>query len=182
MRTPVLAASVAAAVLAAPAMAQAHVTLNPREVTPGSFSVLSVRVPNERGDKGTVKVEVRFPDGFYSVSYKKVPGWRVRIVREQLDEPVEQEGLRITEQISRVIWNGNRKRGGIIRPNQFEEFPISVRIPEGEPGSFLMFKAYQTYRGGERVRWSAADPEAETPAPRIRLLAPATTSRRTADA
>ena len=25
----------------------------------------SVRVPNERDDKGTIKVDVRFPDGFY---------------------------------------------------------------------------------------------------------------------
>ena len=61
MNTPVLAATVAAAVLAAPAAAQAHVTLNPREVTAGAFTVMTVRVPNERDDKGTVKVDVRFP-------------------------------------------------------------------------------------------------------------------------
>ncbi|MGH2709356.1 MAG: DUF1775 domain-containing protein, partial [Actinomycetota bacterium] len=70
----------------------------------------------------------------------------------------------------------------IIKPDQFEEFPISVRVPEGEAGSFLRFKAYQTYRGGERVRWTSADPEADTPAPRVKLLAPATTARRAAGA
>jgi uncharacterized protein YcnI len=45
-KKPILAAAVAAATLAAPAVAQAHVTLNPREVTAGSFTVMTVRVPN----------------------------------------------------------------------------------------------------------------------------------------
>jgi uncharacterized protein YcnI len=181
MTKPVLAAAVAAAVLAAPTAAQAHVTLNPREVTAGAFTVMTVRVPNERDNKGTVKVDVRFPDGFYSLSYKKVPGWKAKITREKLEQPVEREGLKITEQISRVVWTGNPRKGGIIKPDQFEEFPISVQVPEGEAGSFLTFKAYQTYRGGERVRWTGA-PDADTPAPRVRLLAPATTARRSAGA
>jgi uncharacterized protein YcnI len=46
MRKSALAALTVAAVLAAPAVAQAHVTLNPREVTAGSFTVMNVRVPN----------------------------------------------------------------------------------------------------------------------------------------
>jgi periplasmic copper chaperone A len=181
MHKSALAATVAAAVLAAPVAAQAHVTVNPREVTAGSFTVMTVRVPNERDNKGTVKVDVRFPDGFYSLAYKKVPGWKAKITREKLDQPVEREGLKITEQISRVVWTGNRKKGGIIRPDQFEEFPISVQVPEGDAGSFLTFKAYQTYRDGERVRWTGG-PDADTPAPRVKLLAPAATSRSVAGA
>lgn len=54
-------------------------------------------------------------------------------------------------------------------------------MPEGEPGSFLTFRAYQTYRGGERVAWTGA-PDADTPAPRVKLLAPAPTARRSAGA
>jgi len=181
MKKSALAALTAAAVLAAPAVAQAHVTLNPREVTAGSFTVMNVRVPNERDDAGTTKVDVRFPDGFYSVLYKKVPGWKVKVYKEKLDKPVEREGLKITEQVARIVWTGNPKKGGIVRPGQFEEFPISTQVPQGEAGSFLTFKAYQTYRDGERVRWTGA-PEAEHPAPRVKLLAPATASRRSAGA
>jgi uncharacterized protein YcnI len=180
MRKSHLAGALAAAALAAPGAAQAHVTVNPREVTAGSFAVLTVRVPNERDDKGTVKVDVRFPDGFYGLSYKKVPGWRVKIVRERLSPPVQTEEGAIDEQISRVVWTGNPRKGGVIRPNQFEEFPISVPVPDGTPGSFLVFKAYQTYRGGERVAWVGA-PDADAPAPRVKLLAPpAATARRSA--
>ena len=163
MKKSALAALTAAAVLAAPAVAQAHVTLNPREVTAGSFTVMNVRVPNERDDTGTTKVDVRFPDGFYSLLYKKVPGWKVKVYKEKLDQPVEREGgLKVTEQVSRIVWTGNPKKGGIVRPGQFEEFPVSTQVPEGEAGSFLTFKADQTYRDGERVRWTGA-PEVRAP-------------------
>ena len=48
---------------------------------------MTVRVPNERDDKGTVKVDVRFPDGFYTLSYKKVPGWKVKITARSSTSP-----------------------------------------------------------------------------------------------
>ena len=76
MRKSLIAAGAAAAILAAPAIASAHVTVNPREAAAGGFTVLDVRVPNERDNKGTVKVDLRLPDGFYFLSYKKVPGGR----------------------------------------------------------------------------------------------------------
>jgi hypothetical protein len=66
---------------------------------------------------------------------------------------------------------GQTKKGGVIRPDQFEEFPISVRIPDGNPGDQLVFPAFQSYRSGERVAWTGG-PDAEQPAPRLTLTAP----------
>ena len=171
MRKSLIAAGAAAAVLAAPAVASAHVTVNPREAPAGGFTVLNVRVPNERDDKGTVKVELRLPDGFYFVSYKKLPGWKATLTRERLDTPVDLGGFSVSERFTKIVWKGNRKRGGIIRPDQFEEFPISVRLPDGNPGDQLAFPAFQTYRGGERVAWTGG-PDADEPAPRLTLTAP----------
>ena len=133
MKKSVLAATVAAAVLAAPAAAQAHVTLNPREVTAGSFTVMNVRVPNERDDAGTVKVDVRFPDGFYSVLYKKVPGWKAKVVMEKLDTPVDREGLKITEQVSRIVWTGTRGRAGSSSPASSRSSRSRRRCPRARP-------------------------------------------------
>jgi uncharacterized protein YcnI len=53
---------------AVPAAASAHVTINQREAAARSFSVLAVRVPNERDRASTVKLDLRFPTGFASVS------------------------------------------------------------------------------------------------------------------
>ena len=165
-------AAAAAAALAVPAVAGAHVTVNPREAAAGSFSVMTVRVPNERDNKGTVKVDLRLPDGFYFLSYKKVAGWNVKITKKKLATPVELDGFKVDRQVTRVVWTGDPRRGGIIRPDQFEEFPLSVRVPDGNPGDDLVFRAFQTYRGGEKVSWTGA-PDSDAPAPRVKLLAPA---------
>jgi uncharacterized protein len=55
-RTVAIAAAVGT--LAFPAAAAAHVTLQPSEVPAGGFTRLDVRVPTEREDAATTKVEV----------------------------------------------------------------------------------------------------------------------------
>ena len=163
-------AAVAAATLAVPAAASAHVTLQPREAAAGSFSKLDVRVPNERDNKGTIKVDVRFPDGFYFLSYQKVPGWKARVYREKLDRPVDLGGFEVDEQYKRIVWTARKPKRDRIAPGQFQDFPLSVRVPDGAAGSQLVFRAFQTYQRGERVAWTGA-PDSDSPAPRVTLLA-----------
>ena len=159
----------AAGALAAPAGAQAHVTLQPNTATAGAFTVLDVRVPNERDKASTVKVDVQFPAGFASVSYQPVPGWTVKVIKKKLATPVQTDDGPITEGVSRMIWTGNRKGVGKIAPGQFMDFPISVQIP-GKAGDVLTFKALQTYSNGEVVRW-IGPPSADEPAPRVTVAA-----------
>ena len=80
----------------------------------------------------------------------------MKLTKEKLSTPVDLDGFKVDRQVTRIVWTGNPKRGGIIRPDQFEEFPLSVRVPDGQVGSQLVFRAFQTYRGGERVRWTGA--------------------------
>ena len=75
-----VAAAVAAA-LALPAAASAHVTLQPSTAPADGFTRLDVRVPNERDDAATVKVDVQLPPGFAFVSYEPRPGWKVAVER-----------------------------------------------------------------------------------------------------
>lgn len=97
-------------------------------------------------------MDLRLPDGVYFVSYEKVPGWKVKLTCKRLDTPVDLGGgFSVSERFTRIVWNGKPKRKGIIRPDQFEEFPIFVRIPDGDPGDQLVFPAVQNYRSGERV-------------------------------
>jgi uncharacterized protein YcnI len=169
MRKTTVAALTAAAALAVPAAASAHVTLQPGEAPAGSFSKLDVRVPNERDDKGTIRVDVRFPDGFYFLSYQRVPGWRARVYKEKLDAPVDLGGFSVDEQYTRIVWRAKKPKRDRIAPGQFQDFPLSVRVPDGAPGTQLVFRAFQTYQRGERVAWTGA-PDADEPAPRVTLL------------
>ena len=53
-----------------PASALAHVTVLPESSRPGQTTELTFRVPNERDDAATTKVDVQFPDGFVFASYQ----------------------------------------------------------------------------------------------------------------
>src|ERR1700742_3207344 len=101
-----IAVATALAALAAPAAAQAHVTLQPEEVPAGGFTRLDVRVPNERDDAGTTKVEVEFPPGFAFVSTQPVPGWTAVVKKRKAAKPIEAEGEKLTEEVDTVTWTG----------------------------------------------------------------------------
>jgi len=167
---PRVAAAIVATALALPAAASAHVTLQPPSAPAGGFTRLDVRVPNERDDAGTVKVDVQLPQPSPFVSYEPRPGWKVTLKRVKLDEPVDVEGFEIDEGVSQVTWTGDGKQG-VIAPGQFVDFGLSLRMPEGEPGDKLVFKALQTYEGGEIVRWIGPE-DADQPAPVVTLTGP----------
>jgi periplasmic copper chaperone A len=167
-RTVVVATTIAA--LALPAAAQAHVTLQPNTAPAGAFMKLDVRVPTERDDASTSKVDVRFPAGFASARYQAVPGWKVRVVMKKLATPIQTDDGPITEGVDRMTFTRTSRSGG-IKPGQFQDFPISVQIP-GKAGDKLTFKALQTYSNGEIVRWIGA-PDADSPAPQVTVTAAA---------
>ncbi|HEV2814615.1 MAG TPA: YcnI family protein [Solirubrobacteraceae bacterium] len=161
-----IAAAAALAALAA-APAQAHVTLQPNEVPAGGFTRLDVRVPNERDEAGTTKVQVQFPPGFASVSTEPKPGWRMKVKKRRAEVPVELHGEKSNEEIDSVTFTA---RGGTkIGPGEFLDFGLSLATPD-KAGTSLTFKALQTYENGEVVRWIGA-PDAEEPAPQVALLA-----------
>jgi len=161
-----IAVACAAAALAAPTAAQAHVTLQPDEAPAGGFTRLDVRVPNERDDASTTKVQVKFPPGFVFASYEPVAGWTVEVAKRELAQPIEEHGERITEEIDTITWTGDGEQGE-IGPGQFQDFGLSLGMPD-EPGKALAFKSLQTYSGGEIVRWIGPE-DGDDPAPRVTL-------------
>jgi uncharacterized protein YcnI len=154
------------ATLALPAVAGAHVTLQPDKADAEAFVVENVRVPNEQDDASTNKVSVQFPDGFAEVSFQPVAGWRVAVKRTKLAKPITtDEGDKLTEQVSQVTWSG-----GKIGPGEFQDFPVSLQMP-AKPQT-LTFKTTQTYDNGDVTRW-IGPPDGEEPAPQVKVAAAA---------
>lgn len=160
--------AVITAVLALPAFA--HVTINPKTAEQGGFAKVAFRVPNERDNASTVKVEVEFPTDhpLAFVSVRPVPGWTVEVTESKLDTPVPMEGSELTEAVTKITWSG-----GTIEPGQFQEFEVSMgRMPTDVEQ--LVFPATQTYSNGEVVKWhdrpSADGSEVEHPAPVLTLV------------
>lgn len=170
MSRRIIAAAGAVAALAAPAVAQAHVTLQPKQAPAGGFARLDVRVPSEEPTAPTRKIVVQMPVGFADASYEPVPGWRIVVAKRKLAEPVKtDDGDTLTEELSTITFTAT---GEGIGPGQFQDFGLSLGIPDKPAGTKLTFKALQTYAGGKVVRWIGA-PDSEHPAPQVTLVAAA---------
>ncbi|GAA0658918.1 YcnI family protein [Streptomyces thermocarboxydovorans] len=161
-----------AAVLALSAPAVAHVSVQPEgEAAKGSYAVVDFKVPNERDDASTTKLEVTFPADhpLASVMPQPVPGWKAEVTKSKLDKPLELHGKKIDEVVSKVTWTADGKG---IEPGFFQKFPVSMgTLPED--ADELVFKALQTYSDKEVVRWievpQKGQEEPENPAPVLAL-------------
>ena len=172
LRIGVGVAAAFAAAVSLPGVAQAHVSIQPAAAEPGGFSVVAFRVPNERDDASTTRLQVTLPQDqpLGEVSTTPIPGWTVKTTTRQLDQPIEMFGEQLDEVVSKVTWTAT---GGGIRPGEYQDFDVSLgQLPEsGE----LVFPTLQTYSSGEKVNWNqvSADDAAEPehPAPTLSVAA-----------
>ncbi|MGV9253534.1 YcnI family copper-binding membrane protein [Streptomyces sp. NPDC003697] len=164
------------AVLALSTPAFAHVSVQP-ETTPakGGYTVVDFKVPNERDNASTTKVEVNFPADhpLASVMPEAIDGWKIEVTKSKLAKPLEMHGEKISEAVSKVTWTAEGKG---IQPGYFQKFPVSLgALPEDTDE--LVFKALQTYSTKEVVRWievqQDGQEEPDNPAPVLELAAAA---------
>ncbi|MGX1882442.1 YcnI family copper-binding membrane protein [Streptomyces sp. NPDC055287] len=166
-------AAAASTVLLFAGTAFAHVGVQPvGPAEKGGYATVNVKVPNERDNASTVKLEVSFPTGhpLSSVMPQPVPGWKTEVTKTKLDKPLKVHGKEIDEAVSKVTWTG-----GKIGPGQFQQFPLSLgQLPED--ADQLVLKAVQTYDNEEVVRWieepKEGEEEPQSPAPVLKLTEP----------
>jgi periplasmic copper chaperone A len=158
-----------ALVLCLPAAASAHVSVHPNTVPAGAFATLDVRVPGEEEGAYAWKVAMQLPPGFIDADTENVPGWSVETKTKKLAKPIETDDGPIDEEVSEIIWTGDKKEGK-LENGTFVQFPLSVAIPESAEGKPLAFKTLEYYSNGNVARWIGS-PEAEFPAPTINVTA-----------
>ncbi|WP_329615088.1 YcnI family protein [Streptomyces brevispora] len=164
----------ASTVLILAGTASAHVSVQPQgEAAKGGYAVINFKVPNERDDAATTKLEVNFPTDhpLASVQPEAIPGWKIDVTTSKLAKPLDMHGKKIDKAVSKVTWTAD---GGKIEPGRFQQFPLSVgQLPED--ADQLVFKAIQTYDNKEVVRWIEEQKdgaeEPESPAPVLKLTA-----------
>jgi uncharacterized protein YcnI len=125
--------ALAALTLAGPALA--HVQVRPTLVAPGDPVLFEVIVPGER-DEPTVEVTLQVPPDVIPFSFEDAPGWE-RTLNEGSDGSIET-----------ITWRGE------LAPDGFARFSFLASTPEKE--GEIVWKALQTYEGGEVVRWIGA--------------------------
>lgn len=156
-RALIISALVCTGLLAAAAPASAHVRATADNPTPGSYSVVTFKVPNE-SEKGalTTQLTVTLPD-VASASTESMPGWAAKLDRDAAAGTVRS-----------VTWTAAPGTG--IAADQFGLFRISVKLPDTET---VRLPATQTYSDGTVVKWDQPTPpggaEPEYPTPEIAL-------------
>ncbi|PZH06930.1 hypothetical protein C1I97_17530 [Streptomyces sp. NTH33] len=173
-RLAATAALAGSAVLALSVPAFAHVSVQPEgTAAKGGYAVVDFKVPNERDNASTTKLEVTFPADhpLASVMPQPMTGWKIEVTKSKLDKPLEVHGRKISEAVTKVTWTADGKG---IEPGYFQKFPVSMgALPEDTDQ--LVFKAIQTYSNKEVVRWievpQKGQEEPDTPAPVLQLTA-----------
>lgn len=140
------------ALVAGPAFAHVEIERD-GEVGADGVVAMTLHVPNEEANAGTVKVELVFPASptFTTAEPGAVPGWTAT-VQKSLSGAVQQ-----------VTWVGGPLTGTqtVALPLRIGNIPPDVKKVE--------FKALQTYDNGDVVRWIEATPaggaEPQHPAP-----------------
>jgi uncharacterized protein YcnI len=141
-------ASVLAAigVICMPAVAFAHVVVQPAQVETAAFQTFSVGVPNEK-EVAVTGLRLVIPAGLGEVSPNVKPGWNIDIKKDG-------------ETVKEITWSGSS-----IPASQRDDFVFSAQAPENETS--LNWKAYQTYADGSVVAWDqkpdGKDSEDSTP-------------------
>ncbi|MFF1440866.1 YcnI family protein [Streptomyces sp. NPDC058295] len=173
-RVAAAAAVAGSAVLVLSSPAFAHVSVAAEgTAAKGGYAVVDFKVPNERDNASTTKLEVAFPTDHPLASAMPEPinGWKIVVTKSKLAKPIELHGKQISEAVSKITWTATGKG---IEAGYFQKFPVSVgALPED--ADELVFKAIQTYSNKEVVRWIEVQEdgaeEPENPAPVLALAA-----------
>ncbi len=136
------------------------------EAAKGGYATVNIKVPNERDNASTVKLEVNFPldHPLASVMPQPVPGWKAEVTKSKLDKPLELHGKKINEAVSKVTWTADGKG---IEPGFFQTFPLSLGSCPRTPTSSSSSRSRRT-----PTRRSCAGSRSRRRAPRSRRTRP----------
>jgi uncharacterized protein YcnI len=157
-----------AALLVAPALAAAHISLHPNEIPAGAFVTVDVRVPGEQPGAYAYKVAMQMPPGFTDVDVANIPGWSAKETVTTLKTPLQTPDGPVNQVVSQITWTGDRSALGRLENGYFAQFPIDITIPANLAGHSLTFKTVEFYSNGQNAYW-IGPPSASYPAPTINI-------------
>src|SRR3954452_4976129 len=113
------------ATIAFPGIAQAHVTVQPGTADGGSFSAAAFRVPNERDDANTTKIQVslRTAQPIGSVQTRPIQGWKITTHKRHLAQPIDFFGIKLDSVVAKITWIDT---DGGLRPGQYNDCNVSL--------------------------------------------------------
>ncbi|MFD9903550.1 DUF1775 domain-containing protein [Streptomyces sp. NPDC059063] len=138
LRTTAVLATAAGALLLLTGTASAHVRVFSEGAKEGSPATLRFRVPSEKADTTTVRVDVTLPTGVTSTGAPPPSGW----TRKEIPAT---EG-----RAAHVVWTATA--GHELKPDQHRYFDVRVGPLPKKPS--IAFDVAQTYADGTVANWN----------------------------
>ncbi len=114
-------------------VALAHSTVSPSQTLTSKYETFTLSVPTEK-DVPTISIRLLIPESLDKVTPFVKPGWTVNLIKNS------------DSKVTQLEWSG-----GSIPEGQKDVFQFTARTPA--ESKTLIWKVYQTYRGGEIVSW-----------------------------
>lgn len=115
-----------------PCLAQAHVSITPRQSTQGATERYLVRIPTE-GDVTTVAAEMDVPEGVIVETLQAPLGWTHEITRRD-------------DRIARIVWKAD------VKPGEYIEVGFVARNPR--QGQRIVWTLRQRFADGKVTDWT----------------------------
>ncbi|HXO72727.1 MAG TPA: DUF1775 domain-containing protein [Bradyrhizobium sp.] len=151
--------------------ASAHVTLENRQASPGSYYKAVFAVPHGCAGSATVKIRVQIPEGVIAVKPMPKPGWSIETVKGKYSTSYQHHGATITEGVKEVAWSG-----GKLADDNYDEFVLATFLTGRlKPNTTLYFPLVQECEQGTS-RWIEIPQEGKpahdtkSPAPGVKLV------------
>jgi periplasmic copper chaperone A len=151
--------------------AEAHVVLEMREATPGSFYKAVLSGGHGCDGSPTVRIRAMLPEGFIAAKPMPKPGWEIQIEEGDYTRSYRMHGREMSRGAKEIVWSG-----GPLPDNYYDEFVIRGYLPgDLKAGEEKVFPVVQECEEGE-LRWEEVpEPgqEAQTlkrPATRLKLV------------
>jgi uncharacterized protein YcnI len=152
--------------------ATAHVTLENRQTTIGSFYKAVFAVPHGCAGSPTVKIRVQIPEGVIAVKPMPKAGWSVEAIKGKYAAEYDFHGSKFSEGVKEVVWSG-----GKLPDDNYDEFVVSTYLTGGlKPNTTLYFPVVQECEQGVS-RWidipadgGGHSHDSKSPAPAVKLM------------
>jgi periplasmic copper chaperone A len=161
-----------AALVASPA--SAHITLETRQATIGSYYKAVFAVPHGCAGSATTKIRVQIPEGVIGIKPMPKVGWSLETIKGKYAGEYDLHGSKLTEGVKEVVWSGGR-----LADDNYDEFVFASFLTSGlKPNTTLYFPVVQECEQGVS-RWIDVPKESgndghghdgKSPAPGLKLM------------
>lgn len=132
--------------LALPSLAGAHAEILQKDAESGSYYKGVIGISHGCEGSATTKVTISIPYGVRGAKPMPKPGWKLDVVRSELEKPYQSHGKTVTEDVTQITWYG-----GVLESDHYDEFVFRGQIGVGTT-TRLYFPVRQECVVGE-VNW-----------------------------